>query len=293
MRAVLIGEGMLELSQEGEAWRLGYGGDTLNTAIHMARAGIETAYLTALGSDDFSRDLRSKWAAEGLDTSCVLTNPARLPGLYAIATDEWGERSFSYWRGESAVRSLFACTGIAEALERAAGADLLAFSLISLAVLPPADRKQLYALARSVQERGGQVAFDGNYRPRLWSDAAEAAAARDAAIACATIGLPTLEDETAISGETTAGEVAAHWQSLGCADTIVKLGAAGCRLPDGTVIPPERTLEPVDTSGAGDAFNAGYLSARLRGGDPVDAAREGHALAGWTIMRRGAIPQRG
>ena len=106
----------------------------------------------------------------------------------------------------------------------------------------------------------------------------------------ADIGLPTLEDEAAISGEADADAVAAHWQNLGCRETVVKLGAAGCRLPDGTILPPARRLNPVDTSGAGDAFNGGYLAARLKGADSAEAAAAGNALAGWTIMRPGAIP---
>lgn len=296
MRAVLVGEAMLELAQHGAGWQLAYGGDTLNTAIHLARAGIDTAYLTALGTDPFSRDLTARWAAEGLDTALVLADPARHPGLYAITCDDAGERSFTYWRGESAARRLFDCAGIAAACAAAEAADLLGFSLISLAVLPPAGQDALLALARRVRARGGQVAFDGNYRPRLWPDAATARAARDAAIATATIGLPTLEDEMLLGtpGDPApdAAAVAAHWQGLGCAETVVKLGPAGCRLPDGTPSAPPAVLAPVDTSGAGDAFDAGYLAARLRGAAPAEAAREGHARAGWTIMRRGAIPPR-
>ena len=290
MRAVLVGEAMLELSQEGGLWRLAYGGDTLNTAIHLARSGVETAYLTALGTDPFSEDLRSRWTAEGLDTALVLANPSRNPGLYAITCDDMGERSFSYWRGESAAKALFDCAGIEAALAHAESADLLAFSLISLAILPQGGRDALLALARKVRANGGTVAFDGNYRPRLWPDHATARATRDAAIAVASIGLPTLEDETMLSGESDAAAVAAHWQGLGCSETIVKLGAEGCRLPDGQIVPPSEVLRPVDTSGAGDAFNAGYLGARLRGQEPAQAANAGHALAGWTIMRRGAIP---
>ncbi len=290
MRAVLVGEAMLELSQEGSLWRLAYGGDTLNTAIHLARSGVETAYLTALGTDPFSEDLRTRWAAECLDTSLVLDNPSRNPGLYAITCDDMGERSFTYWRGESAARTLFDCPGIEAALAHAETADLLAFSLISLAILPQSGRQALLALAQKVRANGGLVAFDGNYRPRLWPDQATARIARDAAIAVASIGLPTLEDETMLSGESDAEAVAAHWQGLGCAETIVKLGPEGCRLPDGEIVPPAEVLRPVDTSGAGDAFNAGYLGARLRGQEPAQAANAGHALAGWTIMRRGAIP---
>lgn len=281
---------MLELARDGDSWRLGYGGDTLNTAIHLARAGIETAYLTALGADPFSADLKSQWRREGLDTALVLTDPARHPGLYAINTDAAGERSFTYWRGDSAARNLFGCDGIAAALAEAEKADLLGFSLITLAILPPAAREQLYALARRSRARGGHVAFDGNYRPRLWRSADEARAARDAAIACATIGLPSLDDETLLSGEPDADAVARHWMGLECDETIVKLGARGCRLPDGTVLPPPQILNPVDTSGAGDAFNGGYLAARMNGASVEEAALAGHRLGGWCVMRRGAIP---
>jgi 2-dehydro-3-deoxygluconokinase len=291
-RIVLIGEGMLELARKGEDWQLGYGGDTLNTAIHLARAGHNVAYLTALGSDLMSADLKARWAAEGLDTSLVLDHPARGAGLYAISTDAAGERSFSYWRDTSAAREMFALPGMAGALVAAEQADLLCYSLITLAILPPADRGRLYELARAVRARGGRVAFDGNYRPRLWTNAEDARQARDAAIGAADIGLPTLEDETALSGEANAAAVAQHWAALGCAETIVKLGPDGCRLPDGLIQPPPEVLNPVDTSGAGDAFNGGYLAARMIGTSVVDSTKAGHALAGWCVMRGGAIPAR-
>lgn len=282
-RVVLIGEAMLELSRDGEGWRLGYGGDTLNTAIHMARLGVDVAYLTALGCDPMSVELKQKWAAEGLDTSLILDHPSRSTGLYAIATDPDGERSFSYWRDNSAARDMFSLPGIHSALAAAAKADLVAYSLISLAILPQAARDCLLALDT-------RLAFDGNYRPSLWYNPASAARTRDFAIKRASIGLPTLADETLISGDTSADIVAHHWQSLGCAETVVKLGDLGCRLPDGEIVSPPQVLSPVDTSGAGDAFNAGYLNARLCGATPGEAAQEGHKLAGWVVMRPGAVP---
>jgi 2-dehydro-3-deoxygluconokinase len=84
--------------------------------------------------------------------------------------------------------------------------------------------------------------------------------------------------------------VAAHWQAVGCAETVIKLGARGCRLPDGTIVAPGAALQPFDTSGAGDAFNAGSVDARLGGAEPADAAAAAHRLAGWVIMHPGAIP---
>ena len=294
-RIVLIGEAMLELSRpegkgSGEHWRLGYGGDTLNTAIHLARAGHDVAYMTALGCDPLSASFKQQWAAEGIDTSLILEHPVRSTGIYAISTDGKGERSFSYWRDTSAVREMFSLPGIEAALAAAKEADLIAYSLITLAVLPQDAREQIFTLCKRLRACGGKVAFDGNYRPRLWPSAADARDARDTAIACADIGLPTLEDEAMLSGETNADAVAEYWRSLGCEETIVKLGAEGARLPDSTIIPPPEVLEPVDTSGAGDAFNGGYLAARMKGKSVEEAALAGHRLAGWCVSRSGAIP---
>lgn len=296
-RVVVIGEGMLEaVAEPGGGWRMGYGGDTLNTAIHLTRLGCDVAFLSALGEDPFSRGLREAWAAEGLDVSTVLTDPERQPGLYAIRTDAEGERSFTYWRDTSAARRTFALPGLDVALERLADADLILFSLISLAVLPDAGRQTLLSACDPLRRRG-RVAFDGNYRPRLWASAAQARAARDAALTISDIGLPTLADEQLMVPSDAAGVldakgVADAWRRGGAAEVVVKLGSEGCRLPDDRIAPPPRLVSPIDTSGAGDAFNAGYLASRLRGEGPEMAARAGQTLAAWVITRPGAIPAR-
>ena len=292
-RIVFVGEGMVELRQSaGGEVTLGYGGDTLNTAIHMARFGLDVDFASALGDDPFSERLRAAWTDEGVDCSAIVTDPERGAGLYAISLDEDGERSFTYWRSDSAARQMFALPDSSRLLEQVRTADMLVFSLISLAILPECAREELLDLARSLSGAGGTVVFDGNYRPLLWEDAATAARWRDRAIAAADIGLPTLEDEIAIGGVSQAEDVTAHWQGLGCAEVIVKDGARGCVLPDGEILAPGERLQPVDTSGAGDAFNAGYLAARLGGADVRHAAVAGHSLAGWSIMRQGAIPAR-
>ncbi|WP_454885064.1 sugar kinase [Sphingomonas oryzagri] len=290
---VVVGEGMLELSRNEGGWQVHYGGDTLNVAIHLARLGFTPAYLTALGTDAFSEDLRtSAWPREGVDTSMILTDPLRSPGLYAITTEDSGERTFTYWRRDSAASALFANPTSGDLAESCRGARLLFFSLISLAILDPGGRTALLDLARGVHEAGGMVAFDGNYRPRLWESTEAARDWHDRAIAVADIGLPTLDDEYHLLGARDGDEVAAHWHSLGCDEVVVKLGVDGCRLPDGEILPPPKKLQPVDTSGAGDAFDAAYLAGRLECRPPATAAARGHELAGWVVMRRGAIPPR-
>ncbi len=288
-RIVCCGEGMLELANRDGNWIAGFGGDTLNTAVHLAREGHNVGYLSSLGNDPVSVDLRSRWQREGVDCSLVLTHPERQAGIYAISVDGNGERTFAYWRRDCAARDMFTLPGMAEAAAVVETARLFYFSLITLAILPEAGRKALLDLCRSVRSKGGLVAFDGNYRPSLWQSGYEACAWRDRAVALADIGLPTFDDEKLL-GAFHPEETVAHWQKLGCGEVVVKLGRDGCVLSDGTVLPPPRVVQPVDTSGAGDAFNAGYLSARLKDLDPRGAALAGHLSAGRTILFPGAIP---
>ena len=99
---------MIELREEadGRLFR-SFGGDTLNTAVYLARLGTPVDYITALGDDSWSDELIAAWKAEGVGTSRILRLPGRLPGLYIIQTDLKGERRFSYWRETSAARLLF------------------------------------------------------------------------------------------------------------------------------------------------------------------------------------------
>lgn len=291
-RVVCVGEAMVELTPRQGRWDVHYGGDTLNVALHLTRLGHEVTYLTALGGDPFAGFMRKAWAREGLDASHVLTIPERTTGLYCIDTDEHGERHFHYWRGESAARSLFLAPGIDQAMRVASEADLLVFSLITLAILPDEARELVLRLARSVRVHGGKVAFDSNYRPALWENLAAARWWHDRAAEVASFGMPSLEDEQRLGLAVEAAEVRDHWLKCGCEEVVVKLGSGGAMLPDGTVTGPEAQLHALDTSGAGDAFDAGYLGARLRGASPEQAAAHGQRLAGWTVMRQGAIPER-
>ncbi|MXO60149.1 sugar kinase [Altererythrobacter salegens] len=291
-RIVCVGEAMVELAPRGTAWDVGYGGDTLNQALHLARFGHDVAYFSALGVDPFAPRMLGDWAREGLDTSLVLRDPERATGLYAISIDSQGERRFTYWRSHSAARQLFAHPDVNTAMAQAEVAEVLVYSLISLAILPEYGREALLGLAREVRRRGGKVAFDGNYRASLWQDIGLAQVWRSRAAGEADYGFPTIDDERELSGTEDADEVAALWKAEGCGEVLVKLGGKGCRLPDGEFVPPAMLLKPVDSSGAGDAFSAGYLACRLRDASPLEAALKAHELAGWTVMRGGAIPPR-
>ena len=202
LRVVCFGECMLELQgQAFGAMRQSYGGDSLNTAVYLARCGrrygLQVDYATAVGDDPLSDGLLVHWQADGLGLGLVRRVAGKLPGLYLIEVDERGERRFSYWRGQSAARDYFDTPPGGTPLEAQADhIDALYVSGISLAILPPAERDRLVALARRPRARGALVAFDNNYRPRLWADVAEARTPFSQMLAQASVALLTLDDET-------------------------------------------------------------------------------------------------
>ncbi len=290
--AVAIGECMLELSRSGLEWRLRHAGDTFNTALYLQRLGLPTAYLTALGADPFSEEMLAAWRGEGLDTALVLTDPERLPGLYAIRTDHAGERSFYYWRQQAAVRGLFSLPGIDAALLRAAESPLLYFTGITLSLFSETDRLRLLELAHNVRRRGGKVAFDLNYRPAGWPDIESARRAIMRIAPVVSWALPTFEDSALLFDHRSPQETVAQWRGFGAEEVIVKLGASGCLVADAQhaeLFPAPRVDVVVDTTGAGDAFNAGYLAGRAAGQAPPRAAATAQILASEVIQQPGAI----
>src|SRR4051812_47840529 len=135
MKIAAIGECMIELSERrGDQCRIGFGGDTLNTAIYLARLGAPVDYVTALGDDGYSDRMLAAWRAEGVGTAQVLRLPGRLPGLYAIETDAAGERRFYYWRDQAPARALFSLPQTPDLVAALAGYDLIYLSGISLSL---------------------------------------------------------------------------------------------------------------------------------------------------------------
>lgn len=295
-RVACLGEVMVELSRldlaEGTA-RLGVAGDTYNVAVYLARLlGGGVDYVTVLGRDALSDRMVEAMAAEGIGTGLVRRHPTRLPGLYAIELDAAGERSFRYWREASAARTLFGEAG--PSLDDLGAFDVILLSGITLAILPEEVRARLVARLGALRAEGRVVAFDGNYRPRLWPDPEAAREAFEAVWRAATVALPSLDDEAALRPGVTPAAVAARLAGLGVAEIAVKNGSAGPLLGPGArpldLAPAPRV---VDSSGAGDSFDAGYLAARLKGADPEAAARAGHRLAAAVVGHHGAVIPRG
>jgi len=296
-RVVCIGECMIELAHTNpHDLQMAFGGDTSNTAVYLARLTenlpIEVGYVTALGDDVYSDAMLEFWREEGVGTSLVARLAGRQPGLYAIRTDDRGERSFAYWRGEAAARDVLRDGRDAALSSELQNVDLVYLSGISLSILDDDQRRLLLEILKGAHDAGVKIAFDGNFRPSGWPDGEAAKAWFRKVFEITTIALPTLEDECAMFGKVDEKMVAARLHDFGVDEVVVKLGKAGCFLStsDHSAIieacPVDRVI---DSTAAGDSFNAAYLAARLTGVAPKEAARCGHRLASEVVCHRGAV----
>lgn len=296
-RIVSIGEVMIEMAR-GQDGRFSQacGGDTFNTAVYLARRGLPVAYATALGDDIYSDRIAALAAAEGIATDLMVRVPGRLPGLYLIETDTKGERSFHYWRDTAPARDLFELPDWGRIAESIIGARVVYFSGITLSIYSNHGLGRFLALLELARKAGAKVVFDGNYRPRAWKgDVQRTRTVFMEALKRVDIALPTYDDEALLWGDPSPDATIERLQAFGIAEIAIKNGPNSALVAAGghkEFVPVPDVVVPVDTTAAGDSFNAGYMAARLADENPGDAAIAGHRLASEVIRHRGAIMPR-
>lgn len=292
-RLICLGECMVEMAPQPDGhYAMGFAGDTLNTAWY-ARACLPASwqvdYLTAVGRDAVSDRMVDFIRGAGVGVSHVARLDGRTVGLYLIEL-QGAERSFSYWRSTSAARCL---ADDPERLAQAlAGARVAYVSGITLAILEPEARARLLRALGVARAAGTLVAFDPNLRPRLWPSEAEMCAAVTDAAGLADIVLPSFDDEARHFGDADPMASAQRYLGAGAKAVVVKNGAGEVlyAAPSGVSRHnPPPVHQVVDTTAAGDSFNAGFLAAWLSGQDPVAAMAAGASVAGRVIGARGAL----
>lgn len=298
-RIAFLGECMVELrGQPFDAVKASFGGDTLNSALYCSRISkdtLQTFYVTALGEDGFSEAMLNAWQAEGIHTSLVQRFSEHQPGMYAVVLDDKGERSFCYWRSQSAARYLMQHPNITSVVEQLRSFSCLVFSGISLAILH--DREKFIAMLSELRTQGVQIVFDTNFRPTLWEDIAEARHWCARALSHSDVALVTFDDEKLLWGDASPEETRNRLHAAGVKTLVVKLGEDGAVFSDGsssasaalTSVPAKKVESVCDTTAAGDAFNAGFLAAYLNGESMEASCKQGHQVASKVIQYPGAI----
>ncbi|AWB64948.1 ketodeoxygluconokinase [Saccharobesus litoralis] len=299
-RIAFVGECMIELQEDAQGViHKGFAGDTLNTALYMARLSYlhnaEVQYVTGLGLDSFSQAMIENWQSEGIACDYIRRFENKLPGLYFVEVDEDGERSFQYWRGQAAARDLFSGSEFDKQLNEIAEFDYIYLSGISLAILPEEGKQRLVDWLNQSRANGAKVCFDNNYRPKLWANKQETQKWYSKVLQATDIACHTFDDDQLIWGDTEPSQAFERLQGFGVSEIILKRGTEPCLIEiDGGVtqsIPAIKVAKEnlADTNAAGDSFSAGYLSARLAGQAPAESAAIAHRVASTVVQHRGAI----
>jgi len=293
-RAICVGEVLIELARGADGtFALACGGDVFNTAIYLARAGIDVAFASALGDDPYSDSVLALAVAEGVSSNLVLRVPGRLPALCMIENGPGGERAMRNWGDGAPARELFELSDWMRIAEGLAAARLIYFTGITLSLYSNNGLGRLFAVLEVARQQGAKVAFDGNFRPRGWKgDLQRTRTVFIEALKRVDVALPTFDDEAVLWGDPSPEATVARLQAFGIGEIVVKNGPNSALVATAgsqEFVPVPEVLVPVDATAAGDGFNAGYLAARLSGSDPALAAGAAHRLAGSVIRHPGAL----
>ncbi|HDR1804868.1 TPA: sugar kinase [Pasteurella multocida] len=297
-KLAIIGECMVELSGEPFGMMFqSYGGDTLNTATYLARISrredLDIVYITVLGRDHLSDQMLTFWQKDGINTDFVLRDPERLVGLYLIQLDTKGERTFLNWRGESAARYLLQHQEYKRILAYLTQCDMIYLSGISLAILPKEDRESLLTQLQLLAIKGVKIVFDSNYRQSLWCSTLEAQHCYEQLLPYLHLIIVTAEDEYALWRDRHLVDIKRRLQPFRIPHVVIKVGKDGAHYvsSDGhhIHIPAQPIEKVIDTTSAGDAFNAGFLAGYLKGKSIQQCCQQGNLLAGIVIQHKGAI----
>jgi 2-dehydro-3-deoxygluconokinase len=292
-RILLIGECMVEFSPKRDGdYKLGFAGDTFNAAWYLWQlmpADWAIQYFTNIGDDQLSSDMLNFMQYSRIETTHVKVMPGMNAGLYVISLDN-GERSFSYWRSTSAARQLADNEGrLANATQ---GASCVVFSGITLAILTENRRDTFLRHMAQLRRSGVLVVFDPNIRKRLWSNIDEIRLWISRAYAVANVALPSFADDAEVFGDADLVGAAQRIRETGADEIVVKNGGDAfyfhTAMDSGSVL-PSKSSAVVDTTGAGDSFNASYLANRLLGEIPSLAVKKAHGIAAKVISAYGAL----
>ena len=293
MRVLTIGECMAELGPGNTPsdFRLGFAGDTFNTAWYLAQCApdVDVFFLTVIGEDPISQKMKKFVRSSGINDRFLQTLPDKTIGLYLISLDQ-GERSFSYWRSQSAARML--ANDAAYLRQAMTTADLIYFSGITLAILDEQGCATLLFALREARALGKIIAFDPNLRPKLWESTDMMTKTIMEGSAVSDIVLPSFEDEANWFKDATPQATVARYTKAGAGTVIVKNGIEPVYFAEGAIrgeVGVNPVINTVDTTAAGDSFNAGIFASHAAGNSLADSITYACHLSRAVIQQKGAL----
>jgi 2-dehydro-3-deoxygluconokinase len=269
-----------------ESFKRGWGGDTSNFIVAVARLGGIAGYICKLGGDSFGASFLNLWAREGVDASRVITEPDGFTAVYFISLKPGGGHDFTYYRaGASATR--FSPADLD--LEYIRQAKALHNSGITLAVGDRLREASLLAM-KEAKSRGALISFDINMRPKLWPTPIARESCEEA-LSLSDIVFASMEDMKTLYGIEEPQNAAEKLRALGVHTAVIKHGGEGCLVVSGSksFTSPGFRVNILDTTGSGDAFDGAFVLATLEGWSPKRVASFANAVGALTATGLGAV----
>ena len=271
------------------------GGAPANVLVALKRLGHDVAFIGKVGDDMHGRFLRKTLEDIGVDVRGLIADPEVFTTLAFVALEN-GERSFSFARKPGADTQLRA-EEIPEDLLR----DAFIFHCGSLSLTDEPARGATWHAVRRAKECGAVISYDPNYRASLWPDIETAKEQMRSLIPYVDFMKISDEETTLLTDEPEPEAAAERLLELGVSFVAVTLGKDGALVcnKEGTLRVPGKTVTPVDTTGAGDAFWGAMLYClshdRVRPENlslkkAAEYARFANTAAALCVIKRGGIP---
>ncbi len=263
------------------------GGSPANLCMNMARLGNQTMLIASVGNDDMGTVLRNFVARLGVDVSNVIQ--VEEPTTLVLVTRSAAVSNFQAYRGADAMLSIRQFP-----FSRFEEISILHTTCFALSKQPA--QHVLLQAAEKAKRAGCQISLDANYAEKIWPDRREAQ--RVIAELCRLGTLVKVSDVDwgrLYEDNSPAPEaVIDHFLKMGAREVCFTLGADGCWVANNEErhYLPARPVDVKDTTGAGDAFWSGYLTARLDGKPLLDCAIAGRRMAELKLAHFGPLPDK-
>ena len=288
-----IGESMIEITNiQGSKFVQSFAGDTLNFLSYLNKKNISADYLTAVGGSKINKDFFYLLKSRSISNKFIHVDNKNETGLYLIKNDNKGEKSFYYWRDNSAAKihlNKLNYNKISVALKKY---DYLYFSGITLSVISNKKQNELLYAIKKIKNHNVKIIFDLNVRVKRWLS-------KKTLTNSMNLFLPYIDILFC------SGEDIKNWknnQSLEFFKKFVKFynikhaifrqnASKNYVFLNNSLyqIMNKTKKKIIDSSGAGDGYNAAYISEYLISNDVYRSLKSAHFLGSKIVMKKGAI----
>jgi sugar/nucleoside kinase (ribokinase family) len=264
-----------------DSLKLYSGGCAMNAAIDLAKIGANVTILGMTGNDGFGSFLYSELEKYGIDTKGLIINDNVNTSASVVLIDSSGERTFLHSIGANGVFS-----------EQDINYDIISNSKIVFVagsmLMPSFDGIGCANFLKKAKEAGKITVLD-----TAWDDKGRWMSVLEPCLSYLDYFLPSIEEAQQLSGQAEPEEIAKVFFEGGVKSIVIKLGKDGCYMQEdanskGVYIPTYSQIKPVDTTGAGDSFCAGFIYGLSAGMDMQECCRFANAVGTHCIMETGA-----